>query len=204
MDMSLRSCLPAHSIGKNLKLFPDSHFISDSDIWLSIPSGPLTKLALCSIPRDTGKQPGTVVVPELKITGDKLSHDPKMHSSQDITTAQALDTFWWLWFPLRTQKTQREERRKGGGEKGETKKCLCRECVCYMFVYVWDVYMVCVVHVYIGSVCNVWAGVMWCICGVPSSKPAAACEVLQCLIPWLQLHLPGSFLLYGLTWLGLI
>lgn len=93
MDMSLKSCLPAHSIGKNLKLFPDPHFISVSDIRLPIPTGLLTKLALCSLPRDTGKQPGMVVVPELKITGEKLSHDPKMHSSQDITTAQALDTF---------------------------------------------------------------------------------------------------------------
>lgn len=93
MDMSLKSCLPAHSIGKNLKLFPDPHFISASDIRLSIPAGLLKKLALCSISGDTGKQPGTVVVPELKITGEKLSHDPKMHSSQDITTAQALDTF---------------------------------------------------------------------------------------------------------------
>lgn len=92
--MPLRSCLPAHSIGKYLKLFPDSHFTSVSDILPSIPAGPLTELALCSIPRDTGKQPGTVVVPELKITGEKLSHDPKMHSSQDITTAKALDTFW--------------------------------------------------------------------------------------------------------------
>lgn len=86
--MSLRSCLPAHSIGKYLKRFPDSHFTSVSDILPSIPAGPLTELALCSIPRDTGKQPGTVVVPELKITGEKL------HSSQDITMAKALDTFW--------------------------------------------------------------------------------------------------------------